>query len=341
MARILLVEENPVTAEMLRVRLGNAGHEVVHAANGRVALERLHAQRPDLMLLEMLIPELDGAQLLRLMKQDAVLSSIPVIVVSARTHEDDDLAALGAGADDYVTKPVSLRELVARVELVLSQGPEPLRVAVQAEAGPVLVGEVVDASPRATSVRFHHEGAPRFAIGDAVKLSVSSPALPHPIALATRVVSRGEAEPFRTYGLELQRRSDAEREMARAYLNLIGRRSAFRAEFGPEEEVAISVLAQALGESHELIGRLLDISIGGVRMRLKADAERILHRVDSLEIRFALPGREERLSFAAAIRHRVADPGGVAYGVRFDAERSPDFVEQLEQVSEFVMQRAS
>lgn len=340
MARILLVEDNPVTAEMLRVRLCNVGHEVVRAANGREALERLHERRPDLMLLEMLVPELDGAQLLRLMKQDAVLSSVPVIVVSARTHEDDILAALAAGADDYVPKPVSLRELVARVERVLAQGPEPLRVAVQGETGPVLVGEVVDASPRGTSVRFHHEGAPCFAIGDAAKISVSSPALPHAITLATRVASRGEAEPYRTYGFELHRRSDGEREMASAYLDLIGRRNAFRVEFGPDEEIAVSVLAQALGESHELVGRLLDISTGGVRMRLKADAEHILHLLDSLEIRFALPGRDARFTFGVAIRHRIADSsGGVAYGLRFDAGRSPDFVEQMEQVSEFVMQR--
>ena len=77
---------------MLRVRLTHAGHEIVVVANGREALERLRATRPDLLLVETMVPELDGVQLLKQMKQDAVLSSIPVVVVSARTHEDDILA---------------------------------------------------------------------------------------------------------------------------------------------------------------------------------------------------------------------------------------------------------
>jgi CheY-like chemotaxis protein len=324
------------------VRLTHAGHEVVHVANGREALERLRATRPDLLLVETMVPELDGVQLLKQMKQDAVLSSIPVVVVSARAHEDDILAALAAGADDYVTKPVSLRELVARVERVLSQGPEPLRIAVQAEAGPVAVGEVLDANARSTSVRFHREGAPRFAIDEAARLSLSSPSLPSAIALAARVVSRGEGDPYRTYGFELLRRNEHEREMARSYLNLIGRRTAFRAELREDEDIPVSVRAGAGGDSQELLGRLLDLSIGGARLRLKADADRILHRLDAVEIRFAIPGRDTHFALRVSIRHRIAEAsGGIAYGVRFDAERSSDFVEQLEQISEFVMERTS
>ncbi len=339
MALILLVEDNRVTAEMLKVRLGRAGHEVLHVANGLEALETLRAARPDLMLIETMVPELDGLQLLKQVKRDAVLSSIPALVVSARTQEEDILAALAAGADDYLTKPISLRELVARVEHALAQGPQPLRIAVQPEAGTVVVGEVVDASPRGTSVRFHQEGAPRFALGDMAKLSVSSPAIRSAIALAAKVVSRGESEAHRTYGFELFRRSDEEREMARAYLNLIGRRNAFRAELRAEEDVAVAVFAQARGESHELIGTILDVSVGGLRVRLKADADRILYAHDVLEIRFELPGRDTLFMFAAEIRHRVETPSGVAYGLRFDPQHSPDFVEQLEQVSEFVMER--
>jgi hypothetical protein len=197
----------------------------------------------------------------------------------------------------------------------------------------------VNASPHATSVRFHREGAPRFAIGDVAKLSMSSPSLPETIALSAQVVSRGEAEPHRTYGFELHRRNEGERAMARTYLNVIGRRGAFRVEFSPDESVPVAVLVQALGESHELLGTILDISAGGLRLRLKADAERLLHRVDAFEIRFALPGHDAPLTLSAFIRHRAACPDGVAYGVRFDPERSPDFLEQLEQISEFVMER--
>ena len=337
MARILLVEDNRVTAEMLRVRLAHAGHEVEHVADGAQALARLRAARPDALLLETLIPELDGLHLLREIKQDAVLGAVPVVVVSARAHEDDILAALAAGADDYLPKPVSLRELVARVERVLSQGQGLLRIAVQPELGPAALGEVVDASPRGTSLRFHRDGAPCFAIGDPAKLSLRSPSLPHAIVLAARVFSRGEGDPHRTYGFDLLRRTPEEREMASAYLDLVGRRNAQRVDLAQSEEVAVAVRFGARADAVELVGRLLDVSTGGARLRLKADAERALVRLDAVEVRFQLPGRDGPLVFVAAIRHRVSDAsGGVAYGVRFDAARSENFLEQVAELSEFV-----
>lgn len=342
MALILLVEDNEVTAEMMKVRLSHAGHEVIHTSNGREALEEMsRPTRPDLVLLEMMVPEIDGAQILRSVKQDAVLSSIPVLVVSARSHEDDILAALAAGADDYLTKPISLRELLARVDRVLSQGPEPLRIAVHGENGVVTVGEVVEADARRASVRFHREGAPRFAIGEEAKLSLSSPSLPETIALEGKVVSRGEGDPHRTYGFELKSATETAREMTRSFLNLIGRRGAFRVVFDRDEDVQVQVMAQMLGESHELHGALLDISTGGARLQLKATAERFLHRVDSFETRFQLPGNETLLTLTVFIRHRAACPDGVAYGVRFESKDSPDFLEQQEQISEFVLQRMS
>jgi CheY-like chemotaxis protein len=332
MAWILLIEDNPVTAEMVKVRLAHAGHDVIHVTNGREALEQLRGPRPDLILLEMMVPEIDGAQILQHLKSDALLSSIPVLVVSARSHEDDILAALAAGADDYLTKPISLRELLARVDRVLSQGPEPLRVAVQGEKGPATVGEVVAADAGRASVRFHRDGAPRFAIGDPAKLSLSSPSLPETIELAATAESRGEGEPHRTYGFRLQREGQVAEEMIRSFLNLIGRRGAFRVSFDEQQEVPVLVFAQALGESHELMGALLDISTGGARLRLKATAERLLYLVDSFEMRFCLPDSVD-------IRHRAACREGVAYGVRFDADRSPEFLEQLEEISAFVLQR--
>jgi hypothetical protein len=84
---------------------------------------------------------------------------------------------------------------------------------------------------------------------------------------------------------------------------------------------------------------LLDISTGGARLRLKATAERLLYLVDSFEMRFCLPDSDTSVTLTVDIRHRAACREGVAYGVRFDADRSPEFLEQLEEISAFVLQR--
>lgn len=339
MALVLLAEDNPVTLEMVGIRLEHAGHRVIRAANGREALARLENERPDLILLDMMMPEVDGAEFLRRVKGDALLGAIPVIVVSARAHEDDILAALSAGADDYVTKPISLRELLARIDRALSQGPEPLRVAVQGEDGPVFVGEVVSADPRSADVRFHSDGAPRFAIGDTARLRLSSPSLPEAIELRGDVTSRSESEPHRSYGVRFAHRSAAQRESARAFLNLVGRRGDFRAQIDPDDAVRAQVLAQREGDSIELAGTLLDISARGARVELKADAERSLVHVERIELRFALPETDDPLTLSCEIRHRAGGRDGVAYGLRFDPEATPDFLEQQEQISAFVLAR--
>lgn len=339
MAHILIVEDDRVTAEMMEIRLSGVGHQVIRAENGREALDRLEGGRPDLILLDMMMPELDGTRFLQHVKADALLGSIPILVVSARSREEDILGALAAGASDYMTKPFSLRELLARVDRILSQGPEPLRIAVQGADTAVAVGEVVRADPRGASVRFPSAGAPSFAIRDRAKLSLSSPGLTETIELQAEVTSRGEAEPLRTYGFRFQERSDSERALTRAFLDLIGRRGAYRASLDPEEPTEIRVLAQALGESREFLGTLLDISTGGARLLLKANAERLLHLVDCFEVRFALPGGDEPLTLNASIRHRVQCDEGVAYGTRFEPDLSPAFLEQQAQISEFVMSR--
>jgi DNA-binding response OmpR family regulator len=341
MARILIAEDNRVTAEMMEVRLKGIGHEVTRAENGRVALERVRESRPDLILLDIMMPELDGIAVLKQLKADALMGSIPVLIVSARAQEEDILAALASGANDYITKPFSLRELVARVDRALSQGPEPLRIAVQSGDNDVAVGEVVQATPRGTSVRFPGESAPRLAIGDRAKLSLNSPGLGEALELQTEVVSRGEAEPLRTYEFQFLGRTRTDDEMTRAFLDLIGRRGAYRVSMDPDAPTEVRVLAQAGGESREFLGTLLDVSTGGVRLVLKADAERHLYLVDHFEIRFRLPGGDEPLTLTVSIRHRVRCSEGVAYGTRFEPDSSPDFLEQVEQISTFVLKRTS
>jgi len=340
-ALILIAEDNAVTLEMMGTRLQHAGHRVLRAANGREALELLEAERPDLILLDMMMPEVDGAEFLARVKGDAVLGSIPIVVVSARSHEDDVLAALAAGADDYVTKPISLRELIARVDRVLAQGPEPLRVAVQGDEGPVRVGELVAADPRSAQVRFYRDGAPRFAIGDRAKLTLSSPSLPEAVELRGKVTSRSEAEPHRSYGFDIECRSDEERERVRAFLNLVGRRGDFRAPIDPENPIPVQLIVQLEGEARELQGSLLDVSARGARVLLKHDAERMLVRIERFELRFTLPGSDATTTLSGEIRHRAVARDGVAYGLRYDPDASPDFLEQQEQISSFVLARMS
>ena len=341
MAVILLAEDNEVTAEIIRVRLQHAGHEVLWAPDGRDALAQLARTRPDLVLLDMMMPEVDGAEFLRIVKQDAVLGSIPVMVVSARSQEEDILEALAAGADDYLTKPMSLRELLARVDRILAQGREPLRIAVQGREGSVSVGEVVDANPGTTSVRFHRDGAQCFAIGESVKLTLSSPSLPRAIELVARVISRNEADPFRTYGVRIDREGESSQEMATAFLNLVGSRGDHRVRFDESEQIGVEVLTQSQGQSHVLLGTLQDISMSGARVILKDGAERLLSPVDDFELRFQLPGDFDALTLTANIRHRAECGDAVAYGIRFASDGSPDFLAQQEQISDFIVGRIS
>ncbi len=116
MARILLVEDAPDLARVVVRELEAAGYETVHAADGPTALE-LHArERPDLVILDWMLPGLDGLEVLRRLRQTA---PTPVLMLTARSEELDRVVGLEVGADDYVTKPFSMRELVARVRALL------------------------------------------------------------------------------------------------------------------------------------------------------------------------------------------------------------------------------
>ena len=114
--RILVVEDDAKTAATLRLYLEHAGFEVAVAGTGPEALKRQREKPFDLMLLDVMLPEVDGLAVCRAMRAE---SGVATILVTARTTEADKLEGLGAGADDYVTKPFSPREVVARVRAVL------------------------------------------------------------------------------------------------------------------------------------------------------------------------------------------------------------------------------
>jgi two-component system response regulator RegX3 len=112
MTRVLIVEDEPSYVDALEVALTAEGIEVDSALDGRAGLEQFRAVRPDVILLDLMLPALPGLDVLRAIRRE---SDVPVIVVSAKDAEADIVTALELGADDYLTKPYSFRELVARV----------------------------------------------------------------------------------------------------------------------------------------------------------------------------------------------------------------------------------
>lgn len=116
MARILVAEDDPKQADLLRAYLETDGHHVTTARDGAHALAQVKERRPDLLLLDLMMPNVDGWQVLTELGRD---SEIPVIVLTARIAEPDQLRGFRLGADDYITKPYSPRQVVARVRAVL------------------------------------------------------------------------------------------------------------------------------------------------------------------------------------------------------------------------------
>src|SRR6266700_3450557 len=113
---ILVVEDDPKTAQSIRLYLEHDGFEVETVHDGRAALDRLEQIEPQAIILDVMLPLVDGLTLCRSVRASR---DVPILMVSARTQEPDRLAGLHAGADDYIIKPFSLRELVARVRAVL------------------------------------------------------------------------------------------------------------------------------------------------------------------------------------------------------------------------------
>jgi len=129
---VLVVEDESTLAETIELYLRHEGFRTERAADGERALELFRAARPDLVLLDLGLPKVDGMEVLRRIR---AASDVPVVILTARTEEVDELLGLGMGADDYLVKPVSARKLLARVKVALRRsvpvegaGPEVLRV---------------------------------------------------------------------------------------------------------------------------------------------------------------------------------------------------------------------
>ncbi|NLF54951.1 MAG: phosphate regulon transcriptional regulatory protein PhoB [Thauera phenolivorans] len=118
-ANILLVEDEPAIQELIAANLARAGHHVVRAADAETAQRIVRDALPDLVLLDWMLPGASGIEFARRLRADERTRSIPIIMLTARGEEQDKVTGLEVGADDYVTKPFSPRELVARIKAVL------------------------------------------------------------------------------------------------------------------------------------------------------------------------------------------------------------------------------
>jgi len=123
MPKILAVDDEPDALELLKVNLRTAGYDVTTAADGDEALKKARAIVPDLIILDVMLPEVDGLEVCKILRRDKQVSAIPIIMLTAKAAEIDRVLGLELGADDYVTKPYSPRELVLRVKRLLR--PEP------------------------------------------------------------------------------------------------------------------------------------------------------------------------------------------------------------------------
>ena len=116
---ILVVEDEPAIAELIAVNLSFAGHKVLRATDTEQATTLIRAELPDLVLLDWMLPGQSGVQFARTLRADERTSDVPIIMLTARTGEQDKVDGLEAGADDYITKPFSPKELLARIKAVL------------------------------------------------------------------------------------------------------------------------------------------------------------------------------------------------------------------------------
>jgi two-component system, OmpR family, phosphate regulon response regulator PhoB len=134
MASVLVVEDEAAIAELVAMTLGNAGHAVQTAETASFAQRSVIATKPDLVVLDWMLPDRSGLELAQLWRRDRNFAQLPILMLTARSEEADIVAGLEAGVDDYLTKPFSPKELVARVNAILRRA-APDRTATVVDAG--------------------------------------------------------------------------------------------------------------------------------------------------------------------------------------------------------------
>ncbi len=120
--KILVVDDEPEAVELLQFNLAQAGFEVLTATNGAEALKQARSALPSLIVLDLMLPEIDGLEVCKMLRRDSATAAIPIVMLTAKAAEVDRVVGLELGADDYLTKPFSPRELVLRVKNILQRG---------------------------------------------------------------------------------------------------------------------------------------------------------------------------------------------------------------------------
>ena len=136
-ARILVVDDEPDVLQLVEYNLSAADYDVATASDGSEALKKARSLSPNLIILDLMLPEMDGLEVCKLLRRDQSTAAIPIIMLTAKAAEMDRVLGLELGADDYVTKPFSPRELVLRVKRLLQSGTAP------AEGERIQVGDLV------------------------------------------------------------------------------------------------------------------------------------------------------------------------------------------------------
>ena len=142
-SKILVVDDEPDALELIAFNLKSAGFDVLTAADGESALRLARTHLPDLLLLDLMLPEVDGLEVCKILRRDPATSSVPIVMVTAKAAELDRVLGLELGADDYVTKPFSPRELVLRVKNLLRR-----RTATEEKVERLTVGDLLIDLPR-------------------------------------------------------------------------------------------------------------------------------------------------------------------------------------------------
>jgi two-component system phosphate regulon response regulator PhoB len=120
--RILVVDDEPEAVELVEFNLKQSGYAVITAADGAEALKKARTQTPDLIVLDVMLPEMDGFEICKTLRLDPATAKIPILMLTAKAAEIDRVLGLELGADDYLTKPFSPRELLLRIKKIISRG---------------------------------------------------------------------------------------------------------------------------------------------------------------------------------------------------------------------------
>lgn len=137
--KILIVEDEKDIRDLLKLHLEKAGFETALAAGGEEAFRKIQSGKPDLILLDLMLPEMDGKELAKLLKVREDTKNIPIVMLTAKTEEVDRIVGFELGADDYIAKPFSPREVVLRVKAVLKRGEKKPQTP---QAAPIRLGEL-------------------------------------------------------------------------------------------------------------------------------------------------------------------------------------------------------